>query len=107
MQLLVMKLLVMQLLVMQLLIMQLLVMQLLIMQLLIMQLLIMQLLVMQLLVMQLSSASCHFIPLLSKYSHQNPVLNNLCASLNVRDQVSHQYRTISKITVLCIPLFPF
>jgi hypothetical protein len=50
---------------------------------------------MQLLIMQFSPASCHFIPL-----RPNILLNtlfsntlNLCSSLNVRDQVSHPYKT--------------
>jgi hypothetical protein len=53
--------------------------------------------VMKLLVMQSSPVSCHFLPM-SKYSSQHPVLEhpnnfNLCASLIVRGQVSHPYKT--------------
>jgi hypothetical protein len=32
---------------------------------------------------------------------------SLCSSLNVRDQVSHPYRTTGKIRVLCILVFMF
>jgi hypothetical protein len=32
---------------------------------------------------------------------------SLCSSLNIRDQVSHPYRTTDKITVLCILMFTF
>jgi hypothetical protein len=41
-------------------------------------------------------ASCHFIPLRPKYSPQHRVFNtfNLCASLNVRNQVSYPYKTV-------------
>jgi hypothetical protein len=56
--------------------------------------------VMKLLIMEVSS-SCHFIPLRSKYSLQQSVLkylqSTLCSSLNVRDQVSHPYKTTEKI----------
>jgi hypothetical protein len=64
--------------------------------------------VMTLLIMQFSRV-CHLIPLTSKYSH-HPVLTNilcLCSPLNVRDQVSHPYRTTGKIRVLCILIFTF
>jgi hypothetical protein len=61
--------------------------------------------IMKLLNMQFSPASCHFILLRSKYSPQLPVLK-LCSSLNVRDQVSHPYKT-SKIIVLYILVFIF
>jgi hypothetical protein len=49
----------------------------------------------KLLVMQISSPSSQFIPLWMKYAPWHPVLNtlSLCSSLNVRDQVSHPYRT--------------
>jgi hypothetical protein len=51
--------------------------------------------------MQFSRTSCHLIPLRSKYSPQHPVLKHLSlySSLNVRDQVSHPYRTTGKIIV--------
>jgi hypothetical protein len=53
---------------------------------------------MKLLIMQFSPTSCHFISLRSKYSLQHPVLNTLSlfSCLNVRDQVSHLYRTTVK-----------
>jgi hypothetical protein len=54
------------------------------------------------LIMQFSPTSYHFISLRSKYSPQHPVLrypHSLCSSLNVRDQVSHPYRTTGRITV--------
>jgi hypothetical protein len=51
------------------------------------------------LIIQFSSASYYFILLRSKYSPQHPVLKTLglCSSLNVRDQVSHPYKTMDKI----------
>jgi hypothetical protein len=63
----------------------------------------------KLLVMQFSAFSRHLISLRSKYPPQHCVLNNLClcSSLNVRDQVSHTYRTIGKIIVLYILLIKF
>jgi hypothetical protein len=41
------------------------------------------------------------IPFWPKYSPQHPALKHpsLCSSLNVRDQVSHPYRTTGKIIV--------
>jgi putative component of membrane protein insertase Oxa1/YidC/SpoIIIJ protein YidD len=55
---------------------------------------------MQLLIMQFSPTSCHFIPLRSKYS-KHPVLKHPQSmfSLNVRDQVSHPYKTTGKTIV--------
>jgi hypothetical protein len=49
--------------------------------------------------MQFSSASCHFIPLRSKYSPQHPVHKHPQSlfALNVRDRVSHPYRTAGRI----------
>jgi hypothetical protein len=49
--------------------------------------------------MQFSPFSRHLIPLRSKYPPQHPVLKHLqlCFSLNVRDQVSHPYRTAVQI----------
>jgi hypothetical protein len=82
---------------------------------------------MKLLIMQFSP-TCHFISLRSKYSPQHAVLKHpqsmffyivpqpiniqkhplsLCSSLNVRDQVSHLYRTTGKIIVLYILIFMF
>jgi hypothetical protein len=49
--------------------------------------------------MQVFQTSYHFIPLRSKYFPQHPVL---CFSLNVRDQVSHPYRTTGKLIVLSL-----
>jgi hypothetical protein len=49
---------------------------------------------MNLLIMQLSPASCYLMPFRSKYPPPHPVL---CSSLNVRDQVSHPYKTIDKV----------
>jgi hypothetical protein len=59
--------------------------------------------------MQLSPPSRHSIPLWSKYSTQHPVLKHpqLCSSLNVKDHVSHPYRTTYKILVLYILTFTF
>jgi hypothetical protein len=60
---------------------------------------------MKLLIMQSSPASCHFLPLRSKYSH-HPVFLNLWTYLSVRDQVSHPCnRTTGKIMVLCSQLY--
>jgi hypothetical protein len=57
--------------------------------------------------MKFSPISCHFIPLWPKYT-QRPVLRHpLCSILNARDQVSHPYKTIGKIIVLCILIFLF
>jgi hypothetical protein len=63
---------------------------------------------MTLLIMQFSPTSRHFISLRSKY-FQHPVLStlSLCSSLNVRDQVSHPYRTTGRIIILCIVIFMF
>jgi hypothetical protein len=57
---------------------------------------------MKLFIMQFSPFSCHLISLWSEYPPQHPVLKKprLCSSLNVRDQVSHPYRTTGKIVVL-------
>jgi putative component of membrane protein insertase Oxa1/YidC/SpoIIIJ protein YidD len=51
--------------------------------------------IMQLLIMQHSPPSCHFIPRTSKYSPEHPVLKHpyLRSSLDVRDCVSHPYKT--------------
>jgi hypothetical protein len=59
--------------------------------------------------MQFSPFSCHLISLRSKYSPQHPVFKhpNLCSSLNVRDQVSHPYRTTGKIIIFHILIFKF
>jgi hypothetical protein len=58
---------------------------------------------MKLLVVQLSPPYRHSIPLWPKYPPQHPVLTLcLCASLTVRDNVSHPYRTTGKIIILYI-----
>jgi hypothetical protein len=64
--------------------------------------------IMKLPILQLSPFSRYFIPVRSKYS-QHPVLKNpsLCSSLNVRDQVSHPYKTTRRIMVLYILTFKF
>jgi hypothetical protein len=56
--------------------------------------------------MQFSPMSCHFIPFSPN------ILNtlfsdtlSLCSSLDVRDQISHSYRTIGKIIVLYFLIF--
>jgi hypothetical protein len=56
----------------------------------------------KLLVMQFSPTSRHFIPLWSKHSLQHLVLKHPQSVflLNVRDQVSHPYRTTGKTTFL-------
>jgi hypothetical protein len=64
--------------------------------------------VMKLFIMQFSPTSCRFISL-----HSNILSSlfsnslNLCSSLNVKDQVSHPYRTTGKIIVLYISIFKF
>jgi hypothetical protein len=62
----------------------------------------------KILIMQFSPMSSHFISLRSKYSPQHPVLNHpQSVFFNVRDQVSHPYRTTGKIIVLYILIFMF
>jgi hypothetical protein len=62
-------------------------------------------------IVQLPSLSCYFIPLNSRYFSQNPVLkhrhNRSMFSLNVRDHVSHPYKTTDGIMVLYILTFIF
>jgi hypothetical protein len=62
---------------------------------------------MKLLIMQFSPTSCHFI-----FFGPNILFNtlfsntlSLCSSLNVRDQVTHPYKTRGKNIVLYIPIF--
>jgi hypothetical protein len=64
---------------------------------------------MKFLTVQLPPFSRHLIPLRSKYSSQNPVLNtlSLCFYLSVRDKVSHPYKTTGRIMVLYILTFTF
>jgi hypothetical protein len=59
--------------------------------------------------MQFSPTSRHFISLQYKYSPQRPVFKHSQSmfSLNVRDKVSHPYRTKGKITILYIVIFTF
>jgi hypothetical protein len=65
--------------------------------------------IMELLIMQFFPASCHFIPLRSKYSPKHLFSNTLnlcvCSFFNVRDQVSHPYKPTGKIIVLYILIF--
>jgi hypothetical protein len=55
-------------------------------------------------IVQLSPLSRYFILLTSKYSLSTLFSNtlSLCLSLNIRDQVSHPYKTTGRITVFCI-----
>jgi hypothetical protein len=60
-----------------------------------------------------NSSLCSFLhspatspPFGSKYPPQHPVVKKP-PSLNVRDQLSHPYRTKGKIIVLCILIFKF
>jgi hypothetical protein len=59
--------------------------------------------------MQSSPASCHFFPLRSEYSPQESVLKtlNLCSSHNVRDQVSHPYKTTGKTLFIYFNFYVF
>jgi hypothetical protein len=55
-----------------------------------------------------SSILLVLIPLWSEYSPYNPVLKHpQSASINVRNQVSHPYKTTSRIMVLYILTFTF
>jgi hypothetical protein len=63
-----------------------------------------------------SSSVCSFLhpPVTSSLFHQNIILNalfsnalSLCFSLNLRDQISHPYRTTGKIFVLYTLIFMF
>jgi hypothetical protein len=56
-----------------------------------------------------SVTSYHFISLRSKYFSLYPFSNKpgLCPSLNVRDQVSHSYRTTGKSLVIVIVKIKF
>jgi hypothetical protein len=59
--------------------------------------------------MQFSPVSLHFVSLRTKYSPQHSVFKHphICLSVNVRDQVSHPYRTTGTITVLFTLVFRF
>jgi hypothetical protein len=65
--------------------------------------------VMKLLIMQFSPTSCHFIRrtpnILLSVLFSNTL--SLCSSLNIRERVSHTYRTTGKIIVLYILIFMF
>jgi hypothetical protein len=66
--------------------------------------------VMKLLIMQFSPTSCHFSSLRAKYFTQHHVHSrtlSLCSSFNVREQVSHPYKTKGKIIVLYSLIFMF
>jgi hypothetical protein len=56
--------------------------------------------IMKLLIIQLFPATYHFVPLRSDFSPDHPGLKhlNLCSSFNLRDQVSHPYKTTGIIT---------
>ena len=59
---------------------------------------------MQLIIMQFPPVSCYFLPLKPKYIPQHLSLYH---SLNVRNQVSHPYKTKGKITIMYISIFTF
>jgi hypothetical protein len=63
--------------------------------------------IMKLLIKQFSSASCYLIPLRSKWSPQHTVLKypQFMLSPTLRDKVSHQHKTTSKIIASCILIF--
>jgi hypothetical protein len=66
--------------------------------------------VMKLLIMQLSPICRHFISLRTKYSLLSGLFSNtlrLCSFLNIRDKVSHPYKTTDKVIVLYILIFMF
>jgi hypothetical protein len=60
-------------------------------------------------IMQFSPLSHHLIPPWPKILLSTLFSNtfSLCSSLNVRNKVSHPYRTTGKIIVLCILIFKF
>jgi hypothetical protein len=55
--------------------------------------------IMKLLIVQLYPSFYYFLPLVSKYLSQNPVLEipSHCFSFNFRDQISYQYKTTGRI----------
>jgi hypothetical protein len=63
--------------------------------------------VMKLFFIEFSPPSLHFIPLFSKYSPQHPVLKYSQSVFlrNIRNQISHPYKTTGKIIVLNILIF--
>jgi len=62
---------------------------------------------MQLRSVQFSPLSGYFLFLRSEYLPQHPILKHLsfCSPLNVRDQVSHPYKTADTFIVLLILVF--
>jgi len=54
---------------------------------------------MKLLIVQFYLSSCYFLPLMSKYLSQNPVLEiaNHCFPFNFSDQISYQYKTTGRL----------
>jgi hypothetical protein len=64
---------------------------------------------MKLLVMHFSPTSCHFSPFGPNILLSTLFSNTLspCSYFNVRDQVSHPYKTAGKIIVLYILIFMF
>jgi hypothetical protein len=58
--------------------------------------------------MQFSPTCCHLIPLQSKHFSEHPVLkHSLFSSLDIRDQVSHPYKSTSRIIVHHISIYIF
>jgi hypothetical protein len=62
---------------------------------------------MKIFIMHFYTTSCHFIcpNILLSTVFSNTL--RLYSSLNIRDQISHPYRTASKMIVLYIPIFTF
>jgi hypothetical protein len=60
-----------------------------------------------LLIMQFSSDWCCYLLARSKYSSQHLILKHPPSVFNVRDQVSHTYKSTGKIIVLYILIFRF
>jgi hypothetical protein len=65
--------------------------------------------VMTFLIMQFSPTSCHFVPLLSKYSSQHPLLRHPESGFPLMSSETkfHSYKTTDKIIVLHILIFTF
>jgi hypothetical protein len=62
------------------------------------------------LLLQFSATSCQLISLFGRNILLNTIFSNtlsLRSFLNIRDQVSHPYRTTGKIKFLYIPIFMF
>jgi len=62
---------------------------------------------MKLLIMQFSPVVCYSPPAPYHPHHLFSNTLNLCSPLNVRDQLSHTYKTMGKIVVLCILILIF